>query len=85
LSFVFACCAAVLRLFVTCDRSHAHCRSFFHLRCCGRVQWCQRQMVDGAAQRCALLSCSCINCEHDFVRWWSGCVVEIVVVLQCCV
>ncbi len=71
--------AAALRFCLPCDRflSHVrHCRWFFFC-CCGCVQRCNRGMVDGSAQRCALSACSCICRERGFVRWGSNnkCVV----------
>ena len=70
--------AAVFWFCLPCDRflSHArHCRRSFC--CCGCVQRYNRGMVDGSAQRGALLACSCICRERGFVRWWldNKCVV----------
>jgi hypothetical protein len=64
--------AAVLRLCLPCDRflSHArHCRGRCFFKCCRSVQQCNWGMVDGSAQRGALLACSCIGRERGFVRW----------------
>jgi hypothetical protein len=53
----------------------------FH-RCRGFVQQCNRGMVNGSAQRGALLSCSCIGRELGHVR--GGCQKRCVAVCRGC-
>ncbi len=49
-------------------RHHALiCRWYFE--CCGLVQQCDRDVVDGSAERGARSACSRVGWEHGAVRW----------------